>query len=150
MQTDSPGWIHFLNIFVLSIIWQVGQCKGTFWEMTFPKGQRNVGEFRTVVIVNVILNTKKVGEMSGNFILFAYDSCVLFWRVNNHTTLRILFSGHSSYPHCSLFPSLIRTRGQVKETNRWQKKDKAIAITRLKHILKNTCILYNVVISDWI
>ena len=44
--------------------------------MTFPKGQRNVREFRTVV--NVILNTKKVGEMSGNFIIFAYDSCVWF------------------------------------------------------------------------
>ena len=35
------------------------------------KGQGNVRKFRTMV--NVILNTKKVREMSGNFIIFAQN-----------------------------------------------------------------------------
>ena len=36
------------------------------------------------------------------------------------------------------------------EKKRGQKKDKVIAIAILKHTLKTTCLLYNVVISDWI
>ena len=77
MSGNFALWSTYLNIFVLLINLsglydRLATCKGTFREMTFHKGQGNVREFRTMV--NVILNTKKVREMSGNFIIFAQNS----------------------------------------------------------------------------